>query len=752
MLFLFSVTMFLSAALLFVVQPMFARLVLPLLGGSPAVWNTVMVCYQVALLGGYAYAHALGRRGPSWWLAHVGLLGAALYLLPLRLGREHVPPAGGDPVPWLLWTMATTVGPPFLLLSATGPLVQRWFALTRHAHARDPYFLYAASNVGSILGLLCYPFVLEPRWTLAEQSRAWAIGYGVTAALIGVCALAASRAQGAWGEAQEGSDTPATAAAESVTWRRRLKWVALAFVPSSLMLGVTTHLSMDLVAMPLLWIVPLTIYLVTFILAFAKRAVIKEGALARIRVYALLGVLIVLVSGASEPIPVVAGLHLAALFAVGLTCHAALAGDRPGVSRLTEFYVWVAAGGALGGAFNALLAPVLFHAVVEYPLVLVAACLLAPSIPPRATPSAAEPRGRDIRGDSFPPARAPWTSLVARDVMIAALFAVLAAGTVLWVRFAGHAWRRSELILLVAVLTLPLFAFRRRAPRFGLAFAGVLLLPVLAGGSDQPVLHAERSFFGIHRIQETRHDEGTMHRLVHGTTVHGMQWFEPRRCGEPLSYYHRLGPVGQVFAALGGADRTQRVGVVGLGSGALSAYATAGQSWTYFEIDPAVVRIASDPEWFCYLEGSAAPYRVLLGDARLSLAADTTRYDLLVLDAYSSDAIPVHLLTREAFAQYLEHLRPRGVLVLHLSNIHFDLGPVAARIARDAGLAFRMRGETLAAGHAPTGFLPSQWAVVARNEQDLAALDGDSRWQPLPQAAGSPLWTDDYSSLVSVLK
>jgi SAM-dependent methyltransferase len=640
------------------------------------------------------------------------------------------------------------VGPPFLLLATTGPLVQRWFALTRNTHARDPYFLYAASNVGSILGLLCYPFMIEPRWTLAEQSRAWAIAYGLVAALIGGCALAASRARGAWGDVPESS--PAAPATERLAWRRRLRWLALAFVPSSLMLGVTTHLSTDLVAMPLLWIVPLTIYLLTFILAFAKRSLLSAGAIARLRVYALLGVLIVLVSGASEPIPVVAALHLAALFAVGLTCHGELAGDRPEVSRLTEFYVWIAAGGALGGAFNALLAPVLFHAVVEYPLVLVLACLLAPSLPSRPAPSAAEPPGRDVRGDSPPRARAPWPGPVARDVMIAGLFTALAAGTVLWVRLAGHAWRRSELILMVAALTLPLFAFRRRAPRFALAFAGVLLLPVLAGGSDRPVRYAERSFFGIHRIQATRHDEGLMHRLVHGTTVHGMQWIEPRRCGEPLSYYHRLGPAGQVFETLGHAAR--RVGVVGLGSGALSAYATPGQAWTYFEIDPAVVRIASDPSWFCYLERSAAPYRVLLGDARLSLVSDTTRYDLLVLDAYSSDAIPVHLLTREAFAQYVEHLRPGGVLVLHLSNIHFDLGPIAARIARDAGLAFRMRGETLAAGHAPTGFLPSQWAVVARQESDLAPLLGDPRWQPLPQAARSPLWTDDYSSLVSALK
>ena len=384
----------------------------------------------------------------------------------------------------------------------------------------------------------------------------------------------------------------------------------------------------------------------------------------------------------------------------------------------------------------------------------IVACLLAPSLPatrPRrgraASPTAAP--------EPSPPAASSsaWSGPFARDLTAALLFTALAAAIVLAVRALGHDWRRSEFILLVALLCFPLFALRRRSVRFGLAFGGVLVISPLAGGSERPIIHAERSFFGIHRIQASRYAEGLMHRLVHGTTVHGMQWIDPERCDEPLSYYHRLGPAGQVFEALGREPRARTVGVVGLGTGALSAYSEPGQSWTYFEIDPAVVRIASNPGWFCYLARSPARYRVLLGDARLSLAADTSRYDLLVMDAYTSDAIPVHLLTREAFGQYVDRLRPHGVLVLHLSNIHFDLGPVVARIARDAGLACLMRSDgSRAARGAPRGFLPSSWAVVAREEGDLAPLAADARWRSLRLAARSPLWTDDYSSLVSVLR
>jgi SAM-dependent methyltransferase len=747
---LFALTLFLSAALMFAVQPMYGRMVLPLLGGSPSVWNTVMVFYQLALLVGYGYAHALGRRGPRWWVLHLALLVVALVVLPLRLRPEQMPAPGGDPVLWLLFTMAATVALPFLLLSTTGPLLQRWFAHTGHPHARDPYFLYAASNVGSLLGLLAYPFLFEPRWSLEDQSRGWTAGYVLLLLLIAACGLVARRGLAAAVGPTGGAADPVPPAAGRPGARRRLHWLLLAFAPSSLMLGVTTHLSMDLVAVPLLWIVPLAVYLVTFILAFAGRPLVAPGVLHRLRVFAVLGVTIVLVSHASEPLWFVAGLHLLALFTLGLTCHGALADDRPEVAHLTEFYVWVAAGGALGGAFNALAAPLLFDSVVEYPLVLVVACLLAPAWTSRRPAPA--PTGTPVAATP-PPAGRPRPGSLGHDLVAAATFTGGAIAIILLVRAFGHAWGRAEYVLLVAVLCVPLFALRGRPVRFGLALAGILLLSPLASDSDRSTLYAERSFFGIHRVQSLRTAEGRMHRLVHGTTLHGMQWVEPRRCDEPLSYYHREGPAGQVFESFGRPPRAVEIGVVGLGTGALSAYAEPGQRWTYFEIDPAVVRIASGRDWFCYLDRSAVRPRMLLGDARLSLGADTTRYDLLVLDAYTSDAVPVHLLTREAFRQYFERIRPGGVLAIHLSNRHFDLERVIARIAREAGLADRIRvAGAPSAADAARGMESSSWAVLAREARDLGPLAADARWRGLLLPPESPLWTDDYSSLVSVLR
>jgi SAM-dependent methyltransferase len=751
MLLLFSSTLFLSAALMFAVQPMYGRMVLPLLGGSPSVWNTVMVFYQVTLLVGYGYAHALSRRGPRWGTVHLALLAIAFTVLPLRLRAEQTPPPGGDPVAWLLLTMASTVALPFLLLSTSGPLLQRWFAHTGHAHARDPYFLYAASNVGSMVGLLAYPFLLEPRWTLQEQSRGWTAGYIALLLMIGACALVARRGLASHAATAVAAVAPVPSSDRPVTARRRIHWMILAFAPSSLMLGVTTHLSTDLVAVPLLWVVPLAVYLLTFILAFAGRALIPTGLLSRLQVFAALGVLIVLVSHASEPLWFVAGIHLLALFALALSCHSVLARSRPGVSHLTEFYVWVAAGGALGGAFNALIAPVVFDSVIEYPLALMIACALAPVWPALR----AARKGTDalpIETDDAPSSVASRGAM-GRDLVVALTFTASTAAIVLLVRSFGHEWLRTEFVLLVALLTLPLFALRRRPIRFGLALGGVILMAPLASDSGRSTLHAERGFFGIHRVQALRTNEGRMHRLVHGTTLHGMQWVEPAQCDEPLSYYHRNGPAGQVFSTFGGASPLASIGVVGLGTGALSAYAEPGQRWTYFEIDPAVVRIATNADWFCYVDRSAAPPRILLGDARLTLAADTTRYDLLVLDAYSSDAVPVHLLTREAVDQYFARLRPEGVLVLHLSNRHFDLERVIARIAREEGLAHRMRIDgTPTAEQSARGIESSSWAVLARAESDLGALTADARWRRLRLAAVSPLWTDDYSSLVSVLR
>jgi hypothetical protein len=755
MLLLFTLTMFVSAALMFAVQPMYGRMVLPLLGGSPSVWNTVMVFYQVTLLVGYGYAHALSRRGPRWWFLHLALLLTALCVLPLRLRPDQTPPPGGDPVMWLLVTMASSVALPFLMLSTTGPLVQRWFAHTGHGHARDPYFLFAASNVGSMLGLLAYPFLVEPVWTLQQQSRGWSAGYLLLLVLIGACALVARRGLAAQGAAaggiEERPSLTAPRSEERIATRRRLHWLVLAFAPSSLMLGSTTHLSMDLVAVPLLWIVPLAVYLLTFILAFAGRPLIPAGLLSRLQVFSVLGVLIVLVSHASEPLWFVAGLHLLALFTLGLTCHQVLAGTRPAVEHLTEFYVWVAAGGALGGAFNALVAPLVFDSVAEYPLVLALACILAPawasrtasSGDSRPVPEAGAVKVRDL----IPPGS------LGRDIIVALTFTASVIAIILLVRAFGHSWLRAEFVVFVSLVCFPLFALRKRPVRFGLSLAGLMLLSPLATDSQRPTLHAERSFFGIHRVLTVAAPEGRMHQLVHGTTLHGKQWVEPSRCDEPLSYYHRGGPAGQMFATFGSGRQAASIGVVGLGTGALSAYAEPGQRWTYFEIDPAVVRIASNADWFCYLGRSPVAPRMLLGDARLSLVSDTTRYDLLVLDAYTSDAVPVHLLTREAFVQYFERIKPGGVLALHLSNRHFDLERVVARIARESGFAHRIRVDgTPSKEMAARGMEMSTWAALARDEADLGPLTSDARWRGLRLATAGPLWTDDYSSLVSVLK
>jgi hypothetical protein len=737
MLALFTTTIFLSAALLFIIEPLFARMVLPLLGGSPSVWNTVMLFYQAALLAGYAYAHALSRKGFRWQIAHLALLMSAFLLfLPAHFPTDLVPPAKGNPIVWLLALMGMTIGLPFLLVSTTAPLLQNWFARTRDRRASDPYFLYAASNAGSMLGLLAYPFGLEPHFTLTQQSWFWTFGYGALVLLVACCALASRRGPGPSRPDENPEDPPTLL--PTVSWRRRLHWVALAFAPSSLMLGVTTHLSMDIVAIPLFWIVPLAVYLLTFMLAFARRSMMSPTLQLRLLIFAALGALMLLESRVEGPLWLLITMHLTVLFAAGMMCHGTLAGSRPRVGALTEFYLWVATGGALGGVFNAVLAPLWFHSVAEYPLVLVLACVLAPPVLVRATADhSLESRSGVSR----------------RDILVAGLFVAGVAALILGARLQGHEWRRAEFIVLLAALSLPLYALRRRPPRFGLALGGIMLLAPLAVNRHGETLHAERSFFGIHRVVTRRTPTGVQHQLWHGNTIHGLEWADPSRSNEPLGYYHPQGPVGQVFETLGRPPRTENVAIAGLGSGGLSAYARPGQHWTYFEIDPSVVRIASNPAWFCYLARAVTPPRIRLGDARLSLAADSAHYDLLVIDAYTSDAIPLHLLTCESFRIYRRRLAPHGVLVVHLSNRYFDLVPIVRAIAADAGMICRVREDRHSTKEErERGRFPSSWAILGRGERDLGALGRDPRWEALPGSKQTPLWTDDFASVTAALR
>jgi hypothetical protein len=748
MLALSATASFLSALLLFLLQPMFARMVLPRLGGAPAVWSTAMVCYQVTLLLGYGYAHlatgCLGARRQA--LLHVVLLGAAALALPIAIPARVTPPVEASPIPWLLWLFAVSAAVPFFALSATGPVLQAWLASSGHPRARDPYPLYAVGNLGSVLALLAYPLVVERWLALADQSRAWASGYLALWLLVGATAVALFRSSrpadsrvatieprpsgsdGAGGEPGAGNAATGTgpdAASGALTAARRVRWALLAFVPSSLVLSVTTVLSTDLAPVPLLWVVPLALYLVTWSVAFARRPPLPHRLAVEALPLAVLSAVLVLVSRAREPLLLVGPLHLAAFGVAALVCHGELARDRPHPRYLTEFYGWVAVGGALGGAFTALVAPRVFSSVVEYPLVLVLATLL--------------------------PAR-PGTAWEGRRQRVLDFALPLALGSLTAVLVHGLAPRSgtpsSAPGLLLGAALLVVLAFSRRPLRFALGLAVLLVVGGLRPGREGRLLYTERSFFGISRV--TVDPTGRYRLLLHGTTLHGMQALDPERRREPLAYFARTGPLGDLFGAIGGTARTRAVAVVGLGAGSLACYGRPGEHWTFYEIDPVVVRIAAESGYFTFLRDCPPEHRVVLGDARLMLAqAPDQGYGLIVLDAYSSDAPPMHLLTLEAVRLYVRKLAPGGVLTFNVSNRHLDLVPVLAAVGQAAGLSTRARADAaVTPAERERGKTESRWLVMTRRGEDLVALDRDARWQPARGRPGAAPWTDDRASLL----
>ncbi len=731
MLVLYTVTIFLSAALLFVVQPMFARMVLPLLGGSPAVWNTAMVFYQAALLGGYAYAHAstarLGVRRQAVW--HLLVLLLPLSILPIAIHAGWTPPADRNPIPWLLALMTVTIGLPFFAVSTGSPVLQKWFAATRHRQAADPYFLYAASNVGSMLALLSYPILVEPHLRLAQQSRAWAWGYGALVVLTAACAVKMWRSSAS--VAFSSPVTPPSPPPEKISPRRRARWVLLSFVPSSLLLSVTTYLSTEIAAVPLMWVIPLAIYLLTFILVFARHPILSHNLLRRALPILIVPLVMVINMQASEPIGGMMLLHLAVFFVAAMLCHGRLAADRPAAAHLTEFYLWMSVGGVLGGIFNALVAPLLFNSVIEYPVTLVLACA-----------AGLAPAGESETG---------WATWNAFDWIGPVLVGGLTAALLVLVQASPFRADATVAGLMFGLPALICYFFSRRPRRFALGLCALLIAGSFYEGPRGQVLYAERTFFGVHRV--TLDVTGQYHLLVHGKTLHGMESLDPARRREPLSYYHRTGPVGEIMGVYGRRP-AERIAAVGLGAGSLATYAQPGQAWTYFEIDPVVLKLARDPRFFTFLRDSPASLRVVLGDARLSLVREPDEaFDLLVVDAYSSDAIPVHLVTREALALYLRKLAPGGLLAFHISNWHLDLEPVFANLARDAGLACLVRDDTaVPAAALALGKSPSIWLVMSRQAGELAPLTRDPRWRPGRGNDQQAIWTDDYSSLLSVFR
>jgi hypothetical protein len=726
-----------GALLLFLVQPMFARMVLPLLGGSPAVWNTAMVFYQAALLAGYAYAHFATR-----WLGvkrqaglHLVVLLAPLLVLPIGLPHGWMPPTTSNPVWWLLAVLTVSVGLPFFVVSATSPLLQRWFAASGHKWAADPYFLYAASNLGSLLALVSYPVLIEPRLGLVDQSWCWAAGYAALVVLTVICGLWTRYvARDAYHAPGVTSDTEADTTKdddERITAKRRLRWLLLAFVPCSLMLSVTTYITSEIAPIPLLWVIPLGIYLLTFVLVFARRRLVPHTWMVRALPFAVLLLVMPLAMTMAgrlmQPIGLLIALHLAGLFVVAMVCHGEIANDRPSARYLTEFYLWMSVGGVLGGIFNALLAPVIFSTVLEYPLTLVLACLLMPR---RAVASSSR-RTRVL------------------DIALPVVLGLFTGNLILFLRETPVGNVQFTFALIYGVPAVLCLSFVRRPLRFALGFMAIMMATAWAAGDRARTLRVARSFFGSYRVNID--PTWQYHILKHGNTIHGAQSIDPARRSEPLTYFTRSGPLEDVWAVVP-AELKQHVAVVGLGAGTMACYGRPGQQWTFYEIDPVVERIARDPRFFTYLTDCRANVEVVLGDARLSLQqAPDGQFDLLILDAYSSDTLPLHLITREALTLYLRKLTPNGVLVFHISTRHLDLEPVLANLAQDAGLFALNRNDSAVGAEAIAHYrLPSRWVVMTRHPASLQTLRRSGYWSPPRPRADVGVWTDDYESLFRV--
>mgnify|MGYP002780445474 CR=1 FL=1 len=782
---LFALALFGSAALLFSVQPVAGKVLLPLAGGTPAVWTTCLVFFQSVLLLGYLYADRLSARLAvnRQVLLHLAVGGVGLTsLLLLAPDPAWVPDDAESPVFGLAAYLAAFVGLPFFALSATAPLLQKWFAATGHRSAADPYFLYAASNAGSLLGLLAYPFAVEPNVTLGDQRTAWVVGYVLVLMSVAVCGWVAMR-NAECGTRNE--ETPVPRSAFRVPdW---LKWVFLAALPSSLLMSATAHLTTDVAPVPLLWVVPLGLYLVSFVIVFARWPDRARFVTGRVAPMLLIVLALALLIRATEPLALVAGIHLAALFAVSLQCHGQLAADRPGNAHLTRFYLAMSVGGVLGGVFNAVVAPVLFanFGLVEYPLAIVLAALVRPrlsdplplgervaegrvrgrlpeesgNLPSRDVSSVVEPSPHPQ--PLSPKGRGENESLNLSDgFLLVGFAAVTLAAVTLGPRLLGPVADPAALDplsrLVRAGLTYGLpaavaFALVRKPARFAACLAVLFLVGRFDTGTHGEVLLTSRNFFGT--LQVTKSHDGRFVRLAHGTTLHGQQRTDERGRATPLMYYHPTGPIGRLFAKLP-AERKQRVGAIGLGCGAMAAYAEPGQAWTFFEIDPGVVRIARDSGHFTFLRDARAEQRIVLGDARRLLAREPDgSFDFLVLDAFSSDAIPAHLLTREAFAMYTRKLAPHGVIAFHLSNRYLDLPPLVARLGAACDPPFQAKVDVDGASEreAAEGKFPSTWVVLYRNAADLGPAGKDTRWQPIRPTPG-PVWTDDFSNLLGVWK
>jgi hypothetical protein len=743
MMWTFTATTFLSALLLFAIQPMFAKMVLPVLGGSPSVWSVSIFFFQSALLAGYLYAHLLINKAPPHLtgIIHLAVCALALICLPIGMVTWLGEPPPGEPYLWQLGMFAASIGLPFVAVSANAPLLQAWFARSGHPDARDPYFMYAASNLGSLIALLGYPFVLEPAFGVSQLSHLWAYAYALLVLAIAASFFLMRGAQ--MGGVPETAAAPAggdgATPAEAPSLTTRLSWIGLAFVPSALVTAFTVHITTDVASAPLLWVIPLALYLLTFVLVFRDQPLISREALLFLHLVALVIALIAL-SQYTNSWFIISLTGVVVFLTTAMLAHRTLYEARPAPAHLTEFYLWLSLGGALGGMFTALVAPQLFSEIYEYPLLLALSMACRPG-----ALSLPKDRTRD-------------------EVVALAIIAVVGVLAIMFLPRIGSYLRLPifaqlgptpiVIILLAGMLLVSVHSAPRQLMAAALMCAALVWLP-----SEVRRGNAERSFFGVYRMNFVPSADGAgfFRTLVHGTTLHGAQRLfdgkgRPVDDTVPTTYYYPGSPIGQTIAKrreLLGKEKG-RYGIVGLGTGSSSCHKQEGEVWKFFEIDPLVIKIARNPKNFTFISKCQPDIDIAVGDARLTIAKeDDASFDLFIIDAFSSDAIPVHMLTKEAVELFLSKLKPDGVVLLHTSNRYLDLNSVLGAILKELpeGTAGLVMHDTQSDRRRHPAQTSSTVVVFANSDaalQPYRALNGVSELED----NGLRAWTDDYSDIL----
>lgn len=741
----FWLCIFTGSFLLFLIQPMVGKILLPCLGGSPSVWTTCMLFFQFALLAGYVYAERsitiLGYRKQS--SLHLVLMISGCLFLPIDVDLTSAATAFNQPVVWLFSKLTFSIGFLFFIIAANAPLVQRYYSQAGQVDSTDPYFLYSASNAGSLTALAAYPFFFEPLLKLSQQKFFWSGLYVVQIFLLFMCCRHFFQSENELPVITEKSRRP--------VWREIAGWTFLGFVPCSAMLAVTTHIATDIASGPILWIFPLSLYLVSFILAYAKSSFWRDFKWEIPLLHAIMLVIIVYHFNITHPVTLTIPLHLAATFLVCMYFHSFLARIRPEPELLNSYYVWMSVGGIAGGLFNGIIAPTIFAFQAEY---LITMFLAAFSI------SMLSGIGKS---GNYP--------LSAQ--ILTAIFYTLLIGLL-----AGR-YHNPNISLIggnTLFFMLLSLALLRMFFNFSRLICVLTLLIVLAGShfswiKDNNLLIG-RNFFGILKVARVTNEDRINDRdlginkltdlfycLYHGTTLHGVERKVNVRPVYPLSYYCRESPIGAAFRA-GVINRAFRnIGVIGLGCGTLAWYGRSWQHFDFFEIDPQVVAIAENPQMFTYLKNSRASWKTIVGDARINLqtVADNS-YDLLVVDAYSSDSIPLHLVTLEAFRLYKSKLKPDGLLMLHVSNRYFHLAPIIRRICD------QMAMKTLESLDLPKNYsnrydwydlafiTPSVWVAASPDQKRLNMLKCFRKWDEPGVDNTLSVWTDDHANLLQVYK